>query len=324
MTDPIKPIKPIKPLHGAHRDINAPLLIIGGGLAFATSGPLSSYASPAHPLIIVCGRTLLAAVVLLFIELAVGGRGSLREPIRKLTGRQRAGIALAGLILATHFSLFVWGLRSTSLPAAFTLISFEPLSVVLWAFFLHGVRPARLEQIGLAIATAGGVLIGSAGGAGKHRLSGDLLVVGAAALYGLYLSVARSLRDALPARQYAALVYGTCALFSGALLYIVPGGPNVMTWPIPIHSALAICALALIPTLIGHTAVQAAVRHASPALVALVSPGETVGSLVIGALFLAALPTPREWIGAAIILSGVLVALLAAPITKAGNKAELA
>ena len=70
-------------------------------------------------------------------------------------------------------------------------------------------------------------------------------------------------------------------------------------------------ALALVPTLIGHSLVQVAARFARPGLVALVSPGETVGSLAIGAALMHTFPSSRELLGTAVVLSGTLIAVIA-------------
>lgn len=69
-------------------------------------------------------------------------------------------------------------------------------------------------------------------------------------------------------------------------------------------------ALGLVPTVLGHTAVQTASRSLSPAIVALVSPAETLGGIAIGAALMGATPTPRELCGAAIILAGTAAAIL--------------
>jgi drug/metabolite transporter (DMT)-like permease len=232
-------------------------------------------------------------------------RGSLRE-IAAMPRRQQWGVALAGVILAAHFSLFVWGLVETSLPAAVSLVSLEPLAVVLLAWVLHGIRPTRLEQIGVTIATLGALVVGSGRGTGRHRLFGDLLVLGAVALYGLYISCARAFRGTLRAQTYAGMVYAWAALATGVALLILPP----MT--VPTHSLWAVAALALIPTVLGHTAVQAAARTTSPSIVALVSPAETVGALIIGAFWLSAWPSGRELAGAAVIVLGVTVGILGA------------
>ncbi|WP_437576504.1 DMT family transporter [Sorangium sp. So ce887] len=292
---------------------SAALFVVLASLAFASSGPLARYARPVHPLFIAFGRVALAAVALSLLDL----RGIARSAAG-LSLRQRAAVLTAGLLLAVHFALFLWGLDRTSLAAALSLISLEPLAVVLcaWAFFR--VRPTRSEQAGVLLATAGAIVIASASGAGDHRLSGDLMVVGATVLYGLYVSFARALRDALPARSYAALVYASAAVFLAAALPAAPGALEGVAPP-PAHAAVAIVALALVPTLVGHTAVQAAARRMSPSIVALVSPGETLGGIVIGALWLDALPTAAEIAGAGIILAGATVAIFGSSSPAAGS-----
>ncbi len=299
---------------------SAALFVVLASLAFASSGPLARYARPVHPLFIAFGRVALAAVALSLLDL----RGIVRSAAG-LSLRQRAAVLTAGLLLAVHFALFLWGLDRTSLAAALSLISLEPLAVVLcaWAFFR--VRPTRSEQAGVLLATAGAIVIASASGAGDHRLSGDLMVVGATVLYGLYVSFARALRDALPARSYAALVYASAALvYASAAVFLaaaLPAAPGALAGvaPPPAHAAVAIVALALVPTLVGHAAVQAAARRMSPSIVALVSLGETLGGIVIGALWLDALPTATEIAGAAILLAGAAVAIFGSSPPAAGG-----
>jgi len=131
-------------------------------------------------------------------------------------------------------------------------------------------------------------------------------VLVAVALFGAYVAYARGLRDALPATPYAAAVYGTSAIVLAPLAI-----PLMWTAPhLPARSVAAIAGLALIPTLIGHTIVQRAARTAPPALVALVCPGETLGAIAIGAIFMGAPPYAREGIGAAIVLVGATLAIL--------------
>ncbi|HEX2572999.1 MAG TPA: DMT family transporter [Polyangia bacterium] len=283
----------------------AALLILGAGLAFATSGPLARWARPLHPLMLACGRVALAALLLAALD-ARGVRGAARA----LAPRKRARVLAAGGILAAHFGLFQCGLDTTSLPAAVSLVSLEPLSVVLWAWATHGLRPSRIEQVGVMAATLGALLVARGAGVGEHRLLGDVLVLGAVVLYGAYISVAREFRGLLDPRHYAALVYGAAALALGPTLVLLRAQPGVVMWPIPTHAVVAVLALALVPTTLGHTAVQAAAQRFSPGLVALVSPLESLGALAIAAALLAAVPTPVELAGAAAIIAGVCIALV--------------
>ena len=140
-----------------------------------------------------------------------------------------------------------------------------------------------------------------------HAPAGDALVLGAVVLFGVYVAFARGLREAMPARPYAACVYGVAALALAPLVFVFDAHithVHPSTW-------LAIAALGLVPTLVGHTLVQRAARHVSPSLVALVSPGETAGAILIGAAT-GHMPTPLEWTGAGIIVAGACITVMGA------------
>jgi drug/metabolite transporter (DMT)-like permease len=280
--------------------------VIFAGAAFSTASPLARWARPVDPFVIAFGRLAIAAVVLSALE-----NRAMLAALRGLGTKQRATVLAAGALLGAHFACFLWGLDHTSLPAAVSLVSLEPLSVVVCAWALLGVSPSRYEQLGVALATAGAVVVASGAGIGEHRLAGDLGVIAAVVLFGLYLAVARALKDALPARSYAALVYTSASLVLAALLVAVPAAFEAPAWPLPTRGLVAILVLGLVPTVLGHTAVQTASRTLPPAIVALASPGETLGSIAIGAVMLGAVPTANELVGAAIILAGSALAIIA-------------
>lgn len=282
----------------------AALIILCASLSFAVSSPVARFARPAHPLFVAFGRVALASLLLFAFD-ASGVIAS----IRALSGKVLTRIVACGALLGLHFAMFQAGLDNTSLPAAVSLVSLEPLSVVLSAFVMFRERPSRREQIGLALATIGAVVVSRSAGAGEHRLLGDLLVLGAVSVYGLYVAAARSLRDALPARHAGPLIYAIAAVVIFSMLPFFGALSGLSE--LPSRSFLAIATIAVVPTLIGHTLVQSASRTLAPALVALVSPGETLGGLAIGALFLGAMPLGYELVGAALILLGVVFAIFA-------------
>jgi drug/metabolite transporter (DMT)-like permease len=313
------PLSPPRPSRGIPSWLGprtqAALFVVFAGAAFATSAPIAKTATPVHPLVLAFGRVALAAAILFATD-----PGGIIRSFRSLDLRKRLLIGGAGVLLAVHFALFLWGLNNTSLPAAVSLISLQPLSVVVCAWLIHGIRPTTFERIGVITATAGGALVARAAGVGEHRLAGDLMVIGAVGLYGVYLACARLLRDALPAKSYAMLVYAAAAIALAPALALSPDARS-SSWPMPVHGAIAIVALALVPTILGHTAVQAAARTLSPSVVALVSPGETIGALAIGAALLGAIPAPPELAGAAVILCGSVIAILgsAPPVPPLGS-----
>jgi drug/metabolite transporter (DMT)-like permease len=291
----------------APRPREAAVFVVIASLAFATSGPLARWARPLDPLLVAFVRCALAALALFALE----PRGVIASA-RALSSRQGLAVLGAGALLGAHFALFLVGLDRTSLPAAVSLVSLEPLAVVLTAWAIFGVRPSRLEAAGVLLAMVGALVVARGAGTGEHRLEGDLLVLAAVGLFGFYVAAARLLRESMPPRHYAALVYGGAALSLALVLPILEAAPGTTRWPIPAHAWVAVVALALVPTLIGHTAVQTAARRLPPAIVSLASPGETVGGVAIGAVALGAVPGGHEIAGALAIVAGATVALLGA------------
>jgi len=278
------------------------LVVVLAALAFATSSPLARVAGALPPVAVAGGRTALAGL-LLFLSQPRTALSAYRAQSR----RSALGLLAAGVILAAHFALFLGGLATTSFAATVALISLEPLSVILVAWAAFGLVPRRAEQIGILLATVGAFVVSRGAGMGEHSLKGDLMVVGAVALYGGYVAVARGLRESIPAVPYAAAVYGIAALVLTPFVIPAVQGlapPSITTW-------VALGLLAVIPTLIGHTLVQVAARTAPPSVVALISPGETIGSLAIGALLLRKWPTLIEGVGTVLILAGAAVAIRA-------------
>jgi drug/metabolite transporter (DMT)-like permease len=270
--------------------------------AFATASPIAKSVQGLSFAGIAAGRCVVAAVALLAIA-----PGATWTAVRVLDGRKRVALAGAGLLLAAHFALFLGGLLATSLPAAAALLSLEPPAVVLAAWIAFGVRPTARELAGIATATVGAAVVARGAGRGEHTILGDALVLGAVVLYGVYVAFARGLRDAMPTRAYATCVYGVATLALAPLALAMDARlpfPPASTW-------LAIAALGLVPTLVGHTLVQRAARHVSPSLVALASPGESVGSILIGAA-MGHVPAPVEWTGAALIVAGACITVTGA------------
>lgn len=298
---------------------DAVLYLLLASAAFSTVGPIARLARPAHPMAMAAGRVAVAALVLLLLEAR-----TLRRDVSTLTSRQRRGIFGAGALLGAHLALFLWGLDETSLPAAMSLVSLEPLSVVVCAYFVHGIRPTRGEQVGLVVATLGAFVITLGAGEGEHRLFGDLLVVVAVVLFGLYVAAARGLKDTLPTRSYAGLVYLSATIVLLPVVVVFPGaGPSALV-DMPLASFGYIVLLGVIPTVIGHTMVQSAARRLSPAIVALVCPGETVGAIAIGAAVLHEIPSLPEICGAIVIIAGAAISLVTArpPEDAAENRSQ--
>jgi drug/metabolite transporter (DMT)-like permease len=280
-------------------------LVALAALAFATSSPLAKAARALPPLAIGSVRCLVAAVAITLLF----PRKTFRALVA-LPARARLRLLGAGALLAAHFGFFLAGLAGTSLSAAASLVSLEPLAVVLAAFITFGARPKIHEAVGVVFAAAGAAWIGHGAGDGENRLIGDLFVVLAVAIYGAYVMTARATKDEISGWPYAAAVYFIAAVLLAPLAVVscfrlpaTDASPSARTW-------LYVVLLGIIPTMIGHTLVQRSARRVHPSVVALISPGETVGSIGIGMALQGTRPTQSEWCGAALVILGVIFAVI--------------
>lgn len=286
--------------------MEAILLVALASVAFATSGPAAKVAlEGGAPLAVAALRCALATAVLLLAT-----RGKTLRVLRSLPGRDLALGMASGAVLGLHFACFTAGLGSTSFAAAVTLVSLEPAVVLLAGLLVFGIGPSRLELGGLAVAAVGAYVVarGGEGPSGQHRLAGDLLVLGAVGLYGVYYSFSRALRERLPTLVYSTLVYGTAA----TVLLLAAVASSV---PLRIEGSrplAALAVLAVVATLGGHTLGQIAARRLRPAIVALMSPGETLGSVLLGATVFGWWPAPNELVGCVAVLAGATLTIAGA------------
>ncbi len=277
-------------------------------LAASTASLFVRFAQPHAPsLAIAAGRLLLASAVLAPLAWALH-----RADYRALAGRDWALALAAGACLAAHFGTWIASLEHTSVVSSVVLVTTSPLWVALLSPLLLRESIARGTWAGVAIATAGAVVVGLAdtGGAGRpHALGGDLLALAGAWAMALYLLAGRRLRAKLPLLPYTALVYGTAALLLLAVSVAAGAGPariEARAWP-------WVVLLALVPQLVGHSTFNWALRHARAAVVSVVLLGEPVGSALLAFAFLHERPAALALAGGAIILAGIATVVLSAP-----------
>ena len=123
------------------------VFLVVASLAFGASAPLARSIGPASPFQAAFVRLTVAAVAMLLVCAR-----RLMPALRSLPPPEARKVLAAGAILGFHFSAFLWGIGHTSLPAAVSLVSVEPVAVVLACAAVHGLRPTRSEGVGLILA----------------------------------------------------------------------------------------------------------------------------------------------------------------------------
>jgi drug/metabolite transporter (DMT)-like permease len=256
--------------------------------------------STAPPLVIASYRMGCSTALLLAL-----GRGPALADLRRLSRRDWALLGGSGLSLALHFALWTASLKYTSVASSVLFVTVHPAVVAAIAWALFGERLAAWRLAGLALSLAGSAVI--AGGdlrLGGTALGGDLLALGGAVVFTGYLLIGRRLRQRLRSFSYSLAVYAVCTAVLAALALIsgeglAPGGPRDL---------LLYVALAVVPTLGGHSVYNWALRYLRAAIVSVSFLGEPVLAALLAWLLLRQPVPPLTLLGGSVVLVGVYLA----------------
>lgn len=300
-------MNPIQPLPQARAPVPPVLALTAAVFAFSWAGPLVRLVDAAPALAISLWRLLLAVgVIALVVGLRQGGWG----PLRALT-RRSWGLGMgAGFFLALHFWTWIASIQLTSVSSSVILVSTQPIMVAMLSAVLLRERPGRLEWGGLSLGVLGAVWIGVGhAGSGTQALLGDALALSAALLAAGYTLVGRALRPSVDLWSYVLVVYGAAA---GFLLLVVVAHPGVPLVGYPRGDWLLFLALALGPMLLGHTAVNYALRYTRAYLANLAVLGEPIGATLLAWALpaIAEPPSLNTLAGGGMILVGIGITLL--------------
>ncbi len=276
--------------------------IVIGVVAVSTASIFVRFAQQAGAgsLAIAALRLTIATLVLLPFALS-----RCRDEFRALSRRDLITAAISGTFLGAHFATWILSLEFTSVVSSVVLVSLSPLFIAAAsALFLREPLTTRVVA-GMAIAVAGGILIGlsDSGGTapGQNPMLGNALALAGALCMTPYLIIARALRSKFSLLAYITLVYGAAAaaLLFAVLLTRTPltaGDPSAYLW---------IVLLALMPQLIGHTSFNWSVRRLPAVYGTIPVLGEPVGSAILAMIILGETVKPLTLLGAALALAGI-------------------
>jgi drug/metabolite transporter (DMT)-like permease len=274
-----------------------PVLAIG--VAAVSCAAILIREADAPALVIAAYRMGLAAIPAGSLALAT----SRREESRK---RLSLWPLIAGVFLALHFSFWIASLQQTSVIASVVLVTTNPLFVGLASPFLLRERVPAAVWTGIAISMAGaGLMAAEDIGEGLGTIVGDLYALLGAVFGAAYWMTGRAARRRMSWAGYTGGAYTAAAvlLIAAALIAREPfTGYSAKTF-------VMLGLLALVPQLIGHSAINWSLGYVPAALVAIAILGEPVGATALAVLFLSETPSGLEIAGALLVLAGVYAAL---------------
>ena len=291
----------------SRHNLLAHILLIGVVLVWGCTFPLvKSALNDISPLLFNLLRMSLAALVLLLINF---------KELRGLTRSELRLCITAGLFLALGYSFQTTGLAHTTPSKSAFLTGLVVVLVPILSLIPHvapptSPRPNAIVFLGAILAFIGLILLTSTPGTGAALLSGmhlgEWLTLLCAIAFAAHLLTLAHAAPQLSARRLGTLQIAFAAVF---MLFALPlcGRPSLHLTPTAI---LAMAITALLATAAAFTIQSWAQQLLPPTHTALILTLEPVFAALTSLLFFHERFGPRELLGAALILAGILLAEL--------------
>jgi drug/metabolite transporter (DMT)-like permease len=256
-------------------------------------------------LMIATYRLTLSSIVLLSIAKVRGIRFS------SLSRRQLLLGMLGGLFLSLHFWLWISSLKFTSVASSVVLVTTNPIFVGLFSYLLFKERQPPELIVGIILSFSGSIIL-AIGDSGLRGLSvqspsyllGDTLALLGAIMVSGYLMVGSHLREEMDVLSYVSIVYG----FSAALLLATSLCLGISFTGYRASSYLYMALLAIVPQLIGHTAINWALKHLKTSMVAITILGEPIGASILAYIIFHETIRSFQGVGIVLIFLAIIVA----------------
>ena len=298
----------MSPGSGAHGRAERPVIsptaaLVVAVFAISWAGPLVRFATA--PALAVSAWRLLMSVAFIALVLLVR-----RTPVPRLSYRDWLLATAAGLFLALHFWSWIASISLTTVSSSVVLVSTQPVFVALLSGAVLGERATPRQWAGIAVAVTGAVIIAWGDfGLGASAILGDALALAGALFVSIYYVIGRRLRLQMDLWWYIFIIYGIAA---AALVLAIALMPGVPLTGFPGRDWLIFAALAAGPMMLGHTAVNYALRYVRAYIANIAILGEPIGATLIAWLLpaIAEVPGPQTLVGGMLILVGIAVTVI--------------
>lgn len=288
-------------------------MLAGAQVAVGAAAIFARFAlSGASPLAVSAWRLTIASAVLLVIAITPRLRSG---PLAYARGRsiphddiKRNALLFigAGIALAVHFATWIASLDYTSVAISTLLVATTPIWTALYDSVVHKRHLSAVAWGAFALGALGLVLVvgynKTQPPVAGHELLGDALAIAGAIAIGAYFILVREVRESFGTRSIVTRTYSWAAL---ALLIASFAAQQP---PPPLADARAwggILAMAFISQLLGHTALNAALRWFSPSAVAMSTLLEPVTAAILAFFIFRESLTPLALGGGVLVLVAI-------------------
>jgi drug/metabolite transporter (DMT)-like permease len=225
-----------------------------------------------------------------------------------LLKRNLIQVLLLGVLLGTHFVLFVSAVMDTTIINATVLVNTTPVWSLLISVLILGVKPSRLAVLGLLVSFLGVTIIACADVASPTfglGLRGNLEALLAAVAEAFYLSYGRDIRRKVPILGLMLVIY-----MLSALTVVVAAGAMARSAPtlpvVGLEIALILVGLGVLPTAVAHTLYFSSLSSLNSFETATLALLEPITATLLGVLIFAEIPQHLFVLGAVLVLGGII------------------
>ena len=213
------------------------------------------------------------------------------------------------LLLGVHFASWAYGARQTAAAQASLIVNLVPVAMPFLLYWLVRERINRTEVLGTILAV-GGVAVLTArdafSGGGDYR--GNLICFASMLLVAWYVAFGRKNRDFPSLWLYVIPIY-----FQSGLLCLLASLPWLGGFAGTGQEWLLILALAIVPTILGHTLLNFSLRHIRGQVVGLVFATQFIFPTALAVVLFHERPKPLFFVASAIVLTGIALVVFSAP-----------
>jgi drug/metabolite transporter (DMT)-like permease len=219
--------------------------------------------------------------------------------ISKKVGLQLVG---SGFFLGLHFLLWMASLRYTTVASSTSLLTLEPVFVMLGAFLVFRHKLRGMMVLGMLVAICGAIWMGW----GDFRFSfeafvGDALSLLSALAVAVHMLIGSNLRSSVSTYVYSISVFASAGIVIA--IYNLAEGFSFVGYTMNDWTMFLL--LAIVPTLLGHYVFNWLLKHVKPVSVSMSVLGEPLGATLLAVWLLGEKVTPSQIGAGCLLLLGV-------------------
>lgn len=252
--------------------------------------------SQVHPIAISFHRMLFSTLILSLLLPFYS------DEIRNITRKKWIVLISVGFFLAAHMATWVASLDYTSVASSVVLVTSHPLLVAWLSSKYLGEKTSKRSYIGIIVALTGiAIMMISDFNYSKWSLFGDLLAIFAMFMAAGYIIRGRQMRQKMSVIPYAFVVYGFSTIFLAIFSILFSTSFRIY----PANEYIIFLALAIVPTMVGHTVYNWALKYVKARVASVSLLGEPIGASILAFLILKEVPPNLTVVGAIITLIGI-------------------